>query len=246
MRNEKTNLTILIAGLLVLGVIMAMTAVADPDPSAPNVLTATHDRRTGFATTQTADAYSGNVSQLTIDHERLTRGWQGYYGQVSGVIVLDDNQNQSIYTWNLTTAGEVYATWNATTPGWSSLLCLNSTTGVTEQSRLNLNATVVDNFTNTFYKFNDHPGFNVSTKGFEPDLCNYTLSTYVSDAVGAEAFNETVLWDATSNFTVYMALLNPDATGFNGSTWDFQMLVPEDGWNDNTVSTTYYFYLELQ
>jgi hypothetical protein len=38
-------------------------------------------------------------------------------------------------------------------------------------------------------------------------------------------------------------LLEQDATGFSGSTLDFQMIVGENG--DTEEATNYYFYVEL-
>ena len=111
-------------------------------------------------------------------------------------------------------------------------------------------STADDNFTNTFNQQNAHPAFNVSTtNGFAAGECDFNTQTYVNDSTPdgdpPRAFNETVLFDPLGNFTVYMAFLNDNQYGFNRTYWDFQMLVPEDGWNDNTVATTYYFYLEL-
>ena len=252
-KGKRTKLTMLLAGLFVLAVLMALVAVAVP--TAPIQLDeATIGRHTGLPDSTTVLAYAGNVTELNITHEQITLGWQGFYGTVTGEIVLDDARNQSIFTWSLSAVGEVYATWNATTPIWASLTCLNVTNAEIEATRMNIPNSSQDNFTATFNQVNNHPGFNVTgSGGFDANDCRYSIQTYVNDTAPdgttfPRAFNETVLWDEGplgANATVYVALLNDDQYGFNATRWDFQMLVPEDGWDDNTDSITYYFYVEL-
>ena len=249
-RRTATKWTTILALCAMLALSFAIVVNANPDPQAPSVMTSSAGRRENFPTSQTAPAYAGNVTQIDITNEQLTKGWQGYYGSVSGTIVLDDALNNSMFTWALSAVGEVYAAWNATTPDWSNLVCMDDSTAATEASRLNILDSYADNLTNTF-SITTHPGFNVSTLGFEPNVCNLSVQTYVNDTAPdgstyPRVFNETALWDPTNSFSVYMALLNDDQYGFNGSLWDFQMLVPEDGWDDNTDETTYYFYVELQ
>jgi len=41
-----------------------------------------------------------------------------------------------------------------------------------------------------------------------------------------------------------MCPIDDDAAGYNASTTDFQLLVPEDE-TDNNAATVYYFYLQL-
>ena len=44
---------------------------------------------------------------------------------------------------------------------------------------------------------------------------------------------------------IYASKIETDETGFDSLTYDFQMLVPEDGTTGFASSTAYYFYVEL-
>ncbi len=242
--TTTTRKTLALVGLMVLGVLMALTAIAAPE--SPSELTATAGRHTGLPGVQSVDAYAGNATELNFDHESITKGWQGYYGNITGDIVLDNSDNQTLYAWPLTPSGQIYAAWNASTPTWNSLECLNHANASVEAAIFNTLTSYSDNFTNTFNVTDSHPKFNVSNNHIEQNTCTYSAWTHVSEAYpSTSVFNETVLWDPSLNFTVYTGLISENAVGFDGGDWDFQMLVPEDGWDDNEDALTYYFYIEL-
>lgn len=49
------------------------------------------------------------------------------------------------------------------------------------------------------------------------------------------------------NDLVFVSLIEEGGlTGYDGLAWNYQMIVPEDGHNGNTGTTTYYFYVELE
>ena len=241
------------AGLLVLLALFTLR-LALGQPAPPTTLSEAIIQRGYTASAATAPAYAGNVTQLDIVSQTITQGWQGYYGQVSGTIVLDDSQNNSIYAWDIASPeGEIYATRSAASITWTAgnVVCANITHVGTEETALNFNldgGQDADGINETF-SYSTHQGFNVSAKGFEPGECNFTVSTYVNDTAPGgnypRAFNETLLYSRSESAMVYAALLNNDQYGFNESLWDFQMLVAEDGHQSDTTSTTYYFYVEL-
>ena len=53
--------------------------------------------------------------------------------------------------------------------------------------------------------------------------------------------NETILFGNV----VYASIIQSDVSGFNGQTYDFEMILPERGFTGWTSSTAYYFYIEL-
>ena len=60
-------------------------------------------------------------------------------------------------------------------------------------------------------------------------------------------FEEVLLWDPDKNNTVFTSLLEEaDTWGFTNNTYDFEMIVLENGHGTDTSTTTYYFYVELQ
>ena len=244
-RGARTLLLALVGLVLVLALFNVRA-----EPQAPTDLSVVTSSRRQASGVATVPAYAGNVTELDIDASIVTQGWQAYYGQVSGTIVLDDANNNSVYTWSLTSPeGEIYATRNDTVINWtaSNIVCANLTHIEAEESALNFNFDGnqdADGINETF-TYTTHPGFNVSAEGFEPDECPFTVSTYVNDSAGTRSFNETLLYSSSEDTLVYMSLLNDDAYGFNYTQWDFQMLVAEDGHSGDTATTTYYFYVEL-
>src|SRR3989338_10660551 len=80
-------------------------------------------------------AQAGNVTALTINATRITERWQGYYGNITGTITLDDAQNNSLYQWQIASPqGEIYAVNHSTTPTWADVICFNFSKTSTEQN----------------------------------------------------------------------------------------------------------------
>lgn len=245
--NLKNWIWIVALTLLVIGVVAA--------PHSPTELVNEgSDRRDVSSTGWAVPAQAGNVSELRINTSTITQGWQGYYGNISGTIVLDDANNNSMYTWDLVDPeGEIYATRDSDGIDWSggNIICAMSAHVETEESTLNFNLggkQDVDGINETF-KEGTHPGFNVSTNDFSPDVCNYTVSTYVDDGADSNrVFNETLLYSTSDSALIYTALIVAGgADGFKAddTQYDFQMLVAEDGHNGDTSVTDYYFYVEI-
>ncbi len=246
-----------IYGVLLLTLFVLLTAgiVLADDPTGPqDIATLNSTRRTISTTAQSRPAQAGNVSELTMNHTTVTKGWQGYYGNVTGTIVLDDALNNSMYTWTWADPyGEVFATRESSAVNWTSgnIVCANITHIETEETALNFNLGTgqdVDGINETFNETNSHPEFNVSSTGFTANTCNFTVSTYVNDAYGTRDFNETLLYSSSNADLIYAAIINQGgADGFKSGTdnYDFQMIVAEDGHQGDTTTTNYYFYVEL-
>ncbi|MEM3373991.1 MAG: hypothetical protein QXE31_02100 [Candidatus Woesearchaeota archaeon] len=209
-------------------------------------------------------AYAGNISQLTIFGRSQTKHWQGYYGEVSGVIVLDDAQNWTMYDWpNPEPKGEIYATVSATTPIWNTIRCFNysgTEAGSTNntfywESFYNMTFNDVDGIDETF-NITQHPTFDVGEFTITENTCPSTF-THVNDQWQEQRFVEILLQDA-NGLLIFTTIIenkdegiNDDVVGYNGVTHDFQLLVAEDGTSRsggarNQDTTTYYFYLDLE
>src|SRR3989344_2884118 len=58
-------------------------------------------------------AFAGNVTRADLFGYSTTEAWQGYFGNVTGVIQLADSADKVLYNWSLATPeGEVYASIN--------------------------------------------------------------------------------------------------------------------------------------
>jgi len=190
-------------------------------------------------------AIAGNVTEFNIDATTITQTWQGYFGNITGTIVLGNSNNDTLYDWVLSSPqGEIYATRSSTAVTWASIRCANRTEIGTEHTFSGASAGASDRINNTFFNGTTFDSFYVgSVQITSSGDCS---ATNLYNATGAQTsyFSEVILSDSAS--VVYVALLESDIAGFDGRTHDFEMIVPEDGHNGNSAITPYYFYVELE
>jgi len=208
------------------------------------------------------DAQAGNVTALVISDIINTQAWQGYYGNISGSITLDDADNFTLYDWQVAdAAGEIYAS-NATGVDWTKIYCVNvspnrNNVSNIEHSSFNGSQLELDFGINTTDKDGLNETFNdtyIDTIGFEvgsitinnEDGCSMARP-YVTGAYSDSAYQEVILSD--NNSLIFTSLLLNDQDSYQdgaGDTADFEMLVLEDGHTANgLITTSYNFYVEL-
>lgn len=193
------------------------------------------------------NAFAGNITEVDVTGNTVTQAWQGYYGNVSGAIVLANSAGNQMYNWSGTAAaGEVYAS-NESSILWNTIECFNMTgdglnINVTElEDTFNIGNSDGDGIDETF-NLNNHALFTTAGNTFTAGECN---NTKVFGSSGAATYDEVMLYEPARNRTVFASIINDDAGGFNGNTYDFEMLVPEDGHGTDTNPTLYYFYIEI-
>ena len=200
---------------------------------------------------------AGNVTGVNIAETSATKAWAGYYGNVSGTIVLSDSASNNLYSWALTApSGQVFAA-NHTTISWSLINCVNLTANGTSDYPMNytmlenffvINKTDMDGFNETFNDtYNDISGFTVGSVRINTvDKCPMAY-TFVDSAYQQTDFKEVLLTDNSS--IIFTALINDSKTGFKSSETDpvdFQMLIAENGHvGSESTLTTYYFFIQL-
>src|SRR3990172_921160 len=102
-RVERMIELIIIA--LIIGIVLLQMVVADPIGAE---ITRGASSRGSNSSVQTTDAQAGNVTALNIDQQRITDIWQGFFGNVSGQIVLENAVGNNFYDWSLSqVTGEV-------------------------------------------------------------------------------------------------------------------------------------------
>jgi len=103
----------------------ATTVLANPDPSGATASPLKTERSIADVA-NSHPAFAGNVTEIDIYGESISITWQGYFGNVSGVVTLDDAANHSLYNWTLASPdGEVYAANGTVT--WTNVQCFNFT-----------------------------------------------------------------------------------------------------------------------
>jgi hypothetical protein len=214
------------------------------------------------------NAIAGNVTELGISGFTTTQAWQGYFGNVTGVIQLADSNDNVLYNWTQASPrGEVYASTNSSVQ-WLNIQCFNFTavgdytsesgnggtvnlygTNLTQlhtQYGIDLSDPDSVNATFSLTGAGTHDSFFTASQDFAEGECQ---STRVYDNTGAgvtNKFEEVLLYEPVTTSVVFASILEQDASGFNANTHDFEMLVLENGHGIDTTSTPYYFFVELQ
>ncbi|MBS3119937.1 hypothetical protein J4475_03885 [Candidatus Woesearchaeota archaeon] len=235
--------------LVLIAITLAVAPMVLSEPISPDLITVGKSSRLGSVGSTSIYALAGNVTELSISAGSVTKFWQGYFGSVSGTIVLADSLGNNLYEWgNPTPTGEIYAT-RFTVINWSNLECMNSSVVREEDTFLTADpVNSLDSVNQTFNQTN-FTDFYTGTLNFTNGSC---LASSINSTGNGTIFYEVLLMDAngTQNVPIYVSLIEQDQAGFNQSLYDFQMIVPENGnvsgeqgVGGNT--TTYYFYVEL-
>ncbi|MBU1974942.1 MAG: hypothetical protein KKG59_00905 [Nanoarchaeota archaeon] len=236
---------ILISVVLTLVLALSVTTVASAPMGADSrALNSTRGSPTGSVGNVYTEA--GNVSELEINGTQITQAWQGFFGNITGNITLEDSSGHQMYDWTMGSAeGEIYSS-RTNSITWTDVNCSTTETIAIEETALGMTVDDNDNISATFRTTEPHPTFSVGTFAVNATSTCYAAHTYVSSAGQDTAFPQVMLND-TSNNVIWVALLNDTTTGYDGVTHDFQMIVPEDGHTPaaEAIRTQYYFWVEL-
>ncbi len=185
----------------------------------------------------------GYIAALNLSASVQNTHWKAFVGWVYGGFTLDDEGGSTIYDWSLAvTTGRVYATRDSSTIEWNLIDCANITTTLEAENTAMAHNRTSDNITATFNYPGTHDPFWVAGHSFSSNECP-TLNTYVNSGTQDDDFEEMALYDSTS--IIYATMLEPGLAGYDGQTYDFQMLVPENGSQTFSGATAYYIYVEL-
>ncbi len=245
--NKKQTQSITFATILVFIGLLAVAltfngffAKADPEGA---TLSYIGNSTKGSTTPGSRSDPGGYIHTMNLSLTQQNSKWKAYVGNVSGSLTLDDSNDNTIYDWALTTiSGEVFAS-RSSSITWSSIGCAATANVEAEDTAIGFSASSDDTVNKTF-SGTTHKSTIVAGNTISNSTCR-AIATYVSDSAQASSesasFQELLLYD-TSNI-VYATLLENDAVGYDGtSTYDFQMIVPD---NETTANTLYYFYAEL-
>ena len=229
--------------VIVVALVAAFTGIVS---AVPGGATVTQSDNVTLAEAQggTADAMGGNISQVNLAILQQTAKWQGYYGIVSGNIVLANAGGTSMFTWAITNrTGEVYATPNSSIPIWANYYGNGAATNdVNIAFNLGTGSGVNDNATDTFNE-TSHTAFNLSG-----NVVSTATGPCAKTQNATSASWETVILTdsdagtAESDF-LFVGLMQENAKNFAGTACDYQMIVPDNP--EDTATTAYYFYVEL-
>jgi len=229
--------------IVVIGLLMSSSYFVLSDPQGVTIVSNSTETKNATPATSLTTA-GGSFTTLVLNGTFQNSRWKAFVGNISGALTLDDSSNSTIYDWDLAVVtGEVYAS-RSNNVNWGLVDCLDDTRLSTEETALSITTSKEDSINSTF---NDtiHSSFLVAGNAITNSTCR-AIATYVNDAAQAPTedanFQEVLLDDNTN--VIYTSLLEQDQTGYDsGSTFDFQMIVPDE--ETAGVDTTYYFYAEL-
>ena len=252
----------------VLAVFAVSYVVAQTVPEPPTSITVgTTGGRSETSQGFQVPAQAGNVSALVVSDTGKPEFWQGYFGNVTGTIALQDVNNMTLFQWELPNpAGEIYAVNTTSVVNWNNVTCVNFTGNASgdalgSRNMINLSNLAVQYNMNTTvtlenlskeglnYTFNTtfSGTFLTGTKAtVTSDNCPQ-VTTFVDNAYQTSTFKEVLMHDNQSAL-IFVGLLELNKNGYqtgSNDLSDFQMLVAEDGSAGHEAASTYYFYVEL-
>ncbi|MBI2133947.1 hypothetical protein HYU11_04665 [Candidatus Woesearchaeota archaeon] len=257
-KNSFSRLIVYMLALLAL--VLSVFAAQNSVPTGPDTFQVGNSTYyTGGLNGTYIQAEAGNITNLVVAELTATRSWAGYYGNVTGTIVLNDGLNNTLYNWQLTSPnGEIYAS-NGSDVSWSLIKCVNYTGNMTGLADLyepfnltslerffGINETNQDGINETFNDTFNGNGLMVGQEPINQSQKCPMLYTFVDEAYQTVSFKEVLLHDNKS--IIFASILNDSLDGFKADDepMDFQMLVAEDGHvGAEATLTPYYFFVEL-
>jgi hypothetical protein len=260
-RGNLTRFSLLIIGLFILALSIAYSAGSSLPEGPDSISVVNSSRHIGSSGAVTVQAEAGNVTSLRIINERATEAWQGYFGNVSGNITLEDSSDNLFFSWQLANpTGEVYASNSSTTPSWASVYCINvsqngsvltrpdgsvsSINGSQIELSYGINATDLDGLNETFTTF--------WSGTFRTGTITFDSTDGCSRANPYSAGGSNAIWDevllSDNQTLIFVSIIEENQASYKASSEpaDFQMLVLENGHvGSETTTTPYYFYVEL-
>lgn len=225
LRKMKTTRFLILA----LAVFVLSLAMASAAPGGANATAGASETGIGSSVT-TVDAEGGNVTYVEIDSTVITSRWAGFYGNVSGSLLLGDATGNTYYQWTVSdmTGAVVYAANNSVTD-WTGANIVPLTNSEAPEW---VNGTNTDNFTGTFNANELFTSSSLSEAGTP------YATTFNSSGVAGD-LKTYALYSSADNVNIWAGKVVDDTDGFNGDSADYQILLPAQ------TGTTYSFYLEL-
>jgi hypothetical protein len=245
---KKEKKKVLFAGIIIGILIVCIFLLSNiflsaATPSGPSSIVSVSNETKGTTSAAFFNISGGYIAALNLTANIQNTRWKAFVGWVNGRFTLDDLGGATIYDWSLSvTTGRVYSTRDSSTIEWASIACANRTTNLATENVAMFHNSTQDNITKTFLYPSTHSPFWVAGTNIGSGACP-TLNTYIGNVSQDSDFEEMALYDGTS--IIYATILENDLAGYDGQTYDFQMLVPENGSQGFTGATPYYLYVEL-
>ncbi|MFA5764433.1 MAG: hypothetical protein WC915_06515 [archaeon] len=243
--KRKKQLLVLTMGIIFVSIFLLSSNIfLSADPVGPSSITSVSNETKGTTPAGLFNISGGYIAALNLTANVQNSRWKAFVGWINGKFTLDDAGGATIYDWSLSvTTGRVYSTRDSSTIEWDTIGCADSDTNLESENvaMFHINNSG-DNITQTFKESETHDSFWVAGTNIGANTCP-TLNTYIGNVSQDDDFEEMALYDGTS--VIYATILENDLAGYDGQTYDFQMLVPENGSQSFVGATAYYLYVEI-
>ena len=186
---------------------------------------------------RTGDNYSqsvgGYITEIDLYQQtNQTQNWQGYFGNVSGVITLSGLNGYEMYNWTVNvTNRSIYAIDNDTFTAWDTLFPAN----ITNLDAIWFGGEVMPDTVKNTYKPGDENRTFVDTSINASHV--HTTSGFLDHVIQSVDTNSNV----TKGEVLWAALVVEPRLNYKGQYSNYELLVPVN----RTSPNTYYFYMEL-
>ncbi len=235
-KNILLSTVILIQALLLIaGTVTAATSNNLDRTIIINGTSETVFPRNGTNSTLSAGGY---ITQIDIYPQfNQTKNWQGFYGNVSGIIALKGLNEKEMYNWSINmTNTTIYATVESVFTNWTTFYNAN----ITNLDKLWFNSEVMaDTVANTY-----------KTPIGNRTYVNTSLNaSHVQTLAGFDDYViQSVPSIGTKNDTLWAAVIAESKLNYKNGSSNYELLVPVTnngtGFGD-TQGDTYYFYMEI-
>lgn len=228
---DKTLIMVMV--VLALGLLTIGTALAQTVPSGAEIVAQSDQGQMADIVAETVDLEAGNILNADLNTNQSTLRWAGLYGNASGTLKLADSSEFTMYTW-LALGRVVYAS-AVGAPAWENFADAAKADVVGIYDWLEPDS-LSDSYDNTF----DNVAEPFDSELFEGETSDYAL-TY--DDTGTPTWKTYSFWDTTN--IIFAGLVDPQGTSYTGQLVDYQMIIPEDGTNQNDAATPWTLFMEL-
>ena len=252
MRQGLRRIALILLSLLFLTSVSAFVVLAIPE-GVDTVTIVDSQQRPGGGQVP-VQAEGGNITIANIISKRRTTTWQGFAGNISASLTLDDTSNDTFYNWNVTNiTGEIYASRNNSV-AFATIKPVFADPCTTDEDLTGLTPTP-DRTSRTFFFGQNTVNFTVGNVEINASSA-CTAFPFIN---GSRQFPATNLFENVilttdlagdaadlNGTTIYTGILPENgetAHGFDGLLYNFQIIVPV---NESTGFETYFFYAEIE
>ena len=196
----------------------------------------TYSRIEGVATT--FDMQGANTSEMNLTTKVQTGWWQGVWGNVFVNFSLVDPAGETFYSWGIDTvnaSSKLFFSNDSVYFNCSQVEATAAQAGFSQSTYGWADSTSVDNLTVTYSSSANHQPFDINS-------CGQQITDAPALNLQDGLFNATMLWDQNEGRPLFVTLLTPGGTAYNGRSADFEILLPTR--SDGGIET-YYLYGEF-